>query len=384
LAVAPTSLAQGRQTSGSTAPTDGFWDATNAPYVVYAPYKATDSAATLTIQRVKADGTDSGGPVSVVLPTDQAQPTQVVASLSGTKLGLLYGAVQTPTTGYPNNTTQLLVTTTTGTAAAPLAVSVSTTNGQVSNYAYHLFLAPSAASQWLMLHFAGTGTASWGGYAGPVTSATTFESLTTSPLDGYASAAILGDTVMATGLSCTNYRTGMCTAPSLYLRRYAVSDLSALSGPTNLLGVTYYNGAAAPPAMAAIGSSMAVLWSDVNASGEISMGTALVNKDGTFKKAPTKTSSTFIPKAIAPTPSGGVLLVATRFDAKAATYTPIVQRLTADLAPDGPSYPIGASATADPMTYVHARNSTDGRTLVTYRLANNPYRRIVHTELCQP
>jgi hypothetical protein len=304
--------------------------------------------------------------------------------LVGTNLGLLFGALQTPTSGAPNNTTQLLVTTTTGTAATPFAVNVSTTNGQVSDYAYYLFLAPSTANQWLMLHFAGTGTTHWGGYSGPVSTATTFEGLSTAPLDGYASAAGLADTVMVTGLSCTNYRTGICTAPNLYLRRYATSDLSAIGSTTDLLGVTYANGASAPPAMTALGSAMAVLWSDINASGDISMGTALVNKDGTFKKTPTKTASTLIPKAVVPTSKGGALLVATRFDAKAATYTPVVQRLTANLELDGQSYAIGTSATSDPLTYVHAHNSADGRTLVTYRVANNPYRRIIHTDLCQP
>jgi hypothetical protein len=368
--------------SATTAPTDGFWDATNAPYVTYAPYADSLNPPSVVIQKVKADGTNNGGGVSLMIPTDLAQPTELAAAMSGTQLGLLFGAIQTTSTAYPNATTQFVRTDVNASAASPVAVSVSTYNGPSHEDPYTLFVAPSGTANWTLAHMAGNNVTHWAGYSGPVTTATTFTGLSSSPLSGYGAMVVLDDTVLVSGLSCSNYGNGHCTAPDLLITRYLVSDLSAVGTATTIASVPYVTDGAATPAMAKVGTKLALLWTDQATTGELQMGTAILYKDGTFAQAAAKATSNLIPKAIVEAPNGSVLLVANRQDT-ASSFTPVVQTLSATLQPVGSPYPIGGASSTDTMRDVSAKNSTDGRTLITFRIDGVPYRRILHSNLCQ-
>ena len=376
-------LAEAVSTFSSTSnPSDGFWDADNVPYVVYAPYKESASEATLIIQKVKTDGTNNGGGIKLSLPADLAQPTELVAAMNGTQLGLLFGAVQTTSTSGSYNTTQFLRTDVTASPSTPIIVATSTTNGPTSYYAYSLFLSANGAGKWTMAHFAGTGSTRWAGVSGTVSAATTFEFMNPTPYDGYGAMVLLNDTVMVSGLSCTNYRTGTCSAPDLQVMRYLASDLSVTGTATVLGTVPYMNGGGATPAMAKLGNKLAILWTNQSVTGPAELVSAILNKDGTFAKATTKTVSSLIPKAVIEAPDGGMLLVALRADA-IGTRTPVVQKLDASLAFVGSSYAIASAMNTDTMRDVAMKNSTDGRTLITFRVGGAPYRRIVHTNLCR-
>jgi hypothetical protein len=138
------------------------------------------------------------------------------------------------------------------------------------------------------------------------------------------------------------------------------------------------------PAVAKFGSRLVAFWTEFTTTGQLQMGHAAFNEDGTVATPRVVENSSLIPKALIQTKKGELLLIAssTNVSTSPPQYRLVAQHIDANLNLVGPTYPIDSTTTLEPTRVeVHPSNQFD-RVLINFRTDRSRHR-IIPTDLCQ-
>jgi hypothetical protein len=138
------------------------------------------------------------------------------------------------------------------------------------------------------------------------------------------------------------------------------------------------------PAVAKFASRLVAFWTEFTATGQLQMGHAAFNEDGTVATPRVVEDSSLIPKALIQTKKDALLLIASSINTNTSPpqYRLVAQRIDANLNLVGPAYPIDSTTTFEP-TRVEVHPSTQfDRVLINFR-SDRFRHRIIPTDLCQ-
>ncbi len=369
------------KSTGSFGPGSGLWDSSNRPWVISAPWKQDGQNATLVLQQLRADGTNSGAASTYTLPDNLQQPSFLTAVRRDNHVGVLWHATLQASGGLL--VTQMVELPFTGTGPAPTTVMSTTVQTNMPETVFGIGLGAVGTADWAVAQQSGTPSA-WRGYVGALATAPTYlERLAGAPVEGDPAFVVLGSTILLAGHDCVTFRNDACK-PQLVLMRYSATDFSLIGGALQVSAVAYDQALAGgrrfSPALGVVGSRLAAFWNENGTSGLL-LGRATVTEQGAYAIAPITTATDLVPKAIAASPAGGGILFAERLSTTNGNTELVAQRFDASLALVG-GILVLSNANAESPTGAEAHPSTDGRILLTYRHGDARYS-LIHADLCQ-